>query len=349
MKRRKFLGSTALLSLYAAIRPGHAAPQAASAPDDAPADDWEVDSYFLDTGEVSQSEQDSVADFEQYQDRIGQGKEAIMPRGGRPRRAPTFRFLHWNGDLSGSGGELVSPLAVEPMVAGPRPEKCALNAEILGFHACTEDFPKKSERGTLTVELRGVTQKEKMSWMYVQQFDVYDGGATDLGMEHIAQADKSVELEEPTVDVRLQLMRHSPRGGFLHKVLKVAGMLNGVRTGKGRDRLFASLDDATQQAPALRIPKLPKEGVALGQAVLSGITKERPLWASGYNAYSLTDGGGRLKITPGIWVAIDESRVTDTAGINVADRYGRIVLTRDGEPIDANYLILDFKIGEAGA
>ncbi len=348
MERRKFVGSAALLSLYASIRPGSAAMQAETEQAVAPVDELDIDPYFLDPGEIAETEQAAIADFEQYRDRLSQGKEAILPRGGRPGRAPTYRFLHWNGDIDDPEGRFSSALSVKPtiMAAGT----CKLNAQILGFRACSQDFRKKAERGTLNIEFRARETNEKMTWLFVQQFDVFADGVTDLGMEYIASRNdvpQSVVLEEPTVDIRIQLMRHSTGGRFLRKVLKVAGVISGLMPTKGSARLMnttAALNDLRAQKPSLRIPRLSKEGVALGQAVLSGDAKEKPLWCSGYNSYSLTTRGGRMKLVPGIWVAIDESREVDMRGVTVADSGGRIVLARNGEPLDVNYLILDFHI-----
>ena len=348
MKRRKFVGSAALLSLYASIRPAGAAVQAETEQAVAPADELEIDPYFLDSGEIPEDEQATIADFEQYRDRLAQGKEAILPRGGRPDRAPTHRFVHWNGEIGDPNGSFSSALSVKPTLTDVG--TCKLNAQILGFRANSEDFRKKAQRGTLNIEFRARETNEKMTWLFVQQFDVFADGVTDLGMEYIAsrnEVPQSVVLEEPIVDIRIQLLRHSTGGGFLRRILKIAGVVSGLRPVTSTARLMnatTALNDLREQKPSLRIPRLSKEGVALGQAVFSGDTKERPLWCSGYNSYSLTKRGGRMKLVPGIWVAIDESREVDMRGVSVADFGGRIVLARDGEPLDANYLILDFQI-----
>jgi len=352
MKRRKFLGSTALFSLYASMRPGYAAAQA-DEPSVAPVDDTNIDPYFLDSGEITETEQESIADFERYRDQLATGKQAIMPRGGRPRRAPTFRFLHWDGEIDADGGKFVSPLSVKPEMGGVDLAKCELNAEILGFRVSPKDFPSKNktEQGTLTVEFRVREDNEKMSWMLVQQFTAYEDGTTDLGMEHIAQRNElpqSIVLEDPTMDIRIQLMRHGTGGGFLRKVLKVAGMISGLGSRRGADQWLGTLTDLRNATPALRLPRLPKEGVALGQAVLSGVTKDRPLWASGYNSHWLTKSGGRMKLVKGIWVAIDESPEMKVEDLKVADHGGHVVLASKstGKLVEANYLILDFQIDD---
>ncbi len=353
MKRRKFIGSAALLSLYASIRPGRAATQT-DEPAVAPADDTDIDTYFLETGEISETEQEAIEAFEAYRDRVAHGKEAIMPRGGRPRRAPTFRFLHWNGEIDDANAAFKSPLSVKPTMGRAQINSCELNAEILGFHVRTSDFPskKKEEQGTLTVEFRARESNEKVSWMFVQQFTAYEDGTTDLGLEHIAQRHELPEpvvLTDPTMDIRIQLMRQGTGGGFLRKVLKVAGAIVGLGPRSGGDRLVNTLAGFRDTAPALRLPRLPREGVALGQALLSGATNERPLWASGYNSHWLSKDGGRMKLVKGLWVAIDERPDVKVEDTMVADLGGRITLVNksSGQPVDANYLILDFKIAEA--
>lgn len=346
MKRRNFLSAAAIGAVGASMRSGAVAAQERGSATISPPDDASIDPYFLDAGEISVSEQRAIADYEQYRELRQRGQDAVMPRGGRPGRAPTYRFLHWSGDLDDPGARFVGPLSAKP--AYEALSACELNAQILGFRASSEDFKGKAERGTLTVELRARTDGESLTWLYARQFDLFEGGVSNLGMEHVAQRDGAaapVFMDEPNLDIRIQLMRHPGRGGFLRKILKVATVVTGLPLGPGVGGRAQAVQDAL---PAIAVPHLAREGVALTQAMFGGTAEEKPIWCSGFNSFSLTTGGGRLKLVPGIWVAIDESRQVDMRGVRVADVGGRVALTRDGELIDANYLILDIQMDDGG-
>jgi len=348
MKRRRFLRAGAIAAVATSIGGGRVAAQTATEPSVlTPADDLGIDPYFLDAGDIPSAEQSAIAEFEQYRELQQRGEDAIMPRGGRPGRAPTYRFLHWSGDLDDPDGRFVGPLSAKPTQAQMQAGR--LNAQILGFRACSEDWRGKAERGTLTIELRARNAGQALTWLYAQQFDLFEGGASNLGMEHVAQRDgmsDPVVMDEPTLDIRIQLMRHPRKGGGpLRKILRVATIVTGVPLGVNAG---ARVQAIQQAMPPIAVPQLAKEGVALTQAMFGGTAEEKPIWCSGFNSYSLTKGGGRLKLAPGIWVAIDESRQVDMRGVRVSDIGGRVALAVNGEPIDANYLILDIQIEGGG-
>ena len=64
-------------------------------------------------GEIAPEEQEEIDSWGHYVGRQAEGDaSAIMPRGGRPKRAPTYRFLYWTGDIGDSSGRIVSPFSI---------------------------------------------------------------------------------------------------------------------------------------------------------------------------------------------------------------------------------------------
>ncbi len=132
MNRRKFIGSSflAALGLASAKRTlalGRDDPVIATT-SRISADG--IDPYFLESADLSTPEQEEIQDFLKYQENLLDGKPAIMPRGGKPQRAPTYRLLHWQGDLGDSRGRLVGPLSISPTLSGRGPFR--FNGQILG-------------------------------------------------------------------------------------------------------------------------------------------------------------------------------------------------------------------------
>lgn len=337
MKRRRFLGLFAATSVAAPLRVW-AQGQGARA-DSVDVDD--VDPYFLQSGDLSPDEQQDIAEFVGYQQRLVAGQDAIMPRSGRPQRAPTFRFLYWDGELGSPAGAFVSPLSVQPQLRmAPAYE---LNAQVLGFRCSSDDWGRRAQLGTLSVEFRARLGGEPMTWLYAQQFEAYRG-ATTLGREYVGQREGVLDpivTDEPNIDLRIQLMRESRSRGLLGKIMKMWALILGVASGFG-----ATAGAAAQAMPALRITRLLPEGVAFSQALFGGTARQTPLWRSGFTTYAVAEGGSRLRVRPGFWVVIDESREVNLVGVRLEDVGGEIRLTRDGEPLDANYLVLSLEVAE---
>jgi hypothetical protein len=288
-----------------------------------------------------------VRAFVGYQQQVMEGKEAIMPRGGRPKRAPTYRFLHWNGELGDPSGRLVGPLSVKPELSGGPPY--VFNAQILGFHTSTADFSESVGQGALSVEFRSRYQDESLTWMYLQQFEVRKAGGNSVGLEYIAQRDGQpvpVVSDAPNLDVRIQLIRYRKAPGVLRKILKVGAFLTGLPIAPGAGGETPSFVDSE---PAVRVPRMVHEGVALAQATIGGMSDEAPIWRGGFNSFALAGGGGLMALRPGLWVAVDDSEQIDYAGLRLEDIGGRIGLRLKDEPLDVNYLVLNLEMGTAAA
>jgi hypothetical protein len=294
-----------------------------------------VDPYFLESGEIDAAVQGQIEDYLGYRELISLGESGIMPRGGRPDRAPTYRFMRWDGDLGDPLGRFKGPFSSQPVM--PRGSTYQLNAQILGFHAAAEDWPGKYNTGTLSVEIRTRIRGESMTWLYAQQFELFKGGISSLGLEYIGQRDgvpSPIATDDPNLDLRIQLMR-SPqqKGGILGTVFKVASIISGGALG-------GAADAAKALAPPLRVPQMVQEGVAFSQAVFGGTSDETPLWRSGFTSYAIAEGGSRLGLVPGLWVALDEARRVDLRSAYLDDVGGRVALLQDGEELDVNYLVL---------
>ena len=132
MQRRDFLFAAACAALAAGPRSSLAGPlkEMREALQD---DEFEIDPYFLDSGVIPLEEQALNQTYEQYLEMRAGGEPAVMPRGGRPRRAPSYRMMYWNGDIGERSARLVGPLSVEPGL--PDLAGYQVNAQVLGFQA----------------------------------------------------------------------------------------------------------------------------------------------------------------------------------------------------------------------
>lgn len=332
MKRRHFLGALAAAGI---VRP----PPATAADVDNVAD---VDPYFLQSGDVPATDRAGIEDLVAFQERELEGQPAIRPRG-RPKLAPTYRFLKWDGDIDGPGS-FQGPLSVAPAL--PRTAAYQLNAQILGFHAAGGDWGGRTARGTLTVEFRTRLDGEPMTWLFAQQFDVGAAGRSTLSLEFLGQRDgvrDPIVTDDINIDMRIQLIRHRGKATLLKKIMQIVSFVVGLPTA-GLTGPAAALAEAL---PVIRVPRLLREGVAFSQAFFGGMTDELPIWRSGFTTFALADGGSRLALSPGLWVVIDEAREVDLRGAEVRDLGGRLGLVRDGVPVDANHLVLSIGVSEA--
>jgi len=355
MKRRRFLSAFAAAGAGAAFRPllGATGQGPAAAASGAGADAaGDVVPYFLGSLDLSDVQRRDIEEYVRYQELVLDGKEAIMPRGGRPPLAPSYRFLKWEGRMGDTNGRFVGPLSVRPVFS--RGTAFAVNAQSWGFRTSSTDFPGKAPKGTLSIEFRARMGGEPLTWLYAEQFQTYANGATSLGQEYVAQRDgapRPVITDEPNIDIRIQLMRHRERVALLNKILKICSTIVQVSTGNiaALSQSGGGGDPYAQARPVIRVPQLFKEGVAFSQALFGGMAEEAPLWRSGFTSYGIAQGGSRLVVSPGLWIAVDETREPNLRGVTVADLGGRVGLTRDGAPLDINYLALQLEIKPAEA
>jgi hypothetical protein len=58
-------------------------------------EEFDIDPYFLDSGVLSDNELGEVIELERDRQRQMEGQTGVITRGLQPRRAPTYRFVHW--------------------------------------------------------------------------------------------------------------------------------------------------------------------------------------------------------------------------------------------------------------
>ena len=138
-------------------------------------------------------------------------------------------------------------------------------------------------------------------------------------------------------------MRSPSSGGkLLRKLIKTALVVTGVPLQLDDPDLQTTLNSL----PPIRVPAMLQEGVALSQAVIGTTAEEVPIWRGGFSSYGLTSEGSRLALGPGYWMAIDSSREPDLTGVVLSDLAGVVAPTRNGEVLDANFLVLAVEISE---
>lgn len=301
----------------------------------------EIDEYYLDSGDMSRTEAEQVMEHMAFQDQDVDGRPVMRPRGRKPDRAPTYRFLHWQGDVGDPDAAFVGPLTLKPVIETPPPYR--LNAQILGFNTADGDFKRQGD-GTLSVEFRAVHQEDVMTWLHLQSFAV-EGGANNIGREYVAHRDGTKEdviSEDANVDLRIQLIRHQKPPGTLRKLLGVASSIMGA----GAPAAPIGPPGMPMMGPPamMRIPRMAREAVALAQATLGGAAEERPIWRSGFTTYGLAKGGSRLTLNPGLWVAMDGVEGMNAKDLKLTEGEGSIILMHNGEPAWFSYLVLDVEI-----
>jgi len=347
MKRRSFFRLAALSGFGLASRPGSAQENVSNRGD---ADS--VDPYFLDNGNLSADELESVEAYVDYQDRAMTNPDAIQPRGGRPQRGPNYRFLHWPGPLGDRSTHLTGALSLMPEIteAGPH----LFNAQILGFNTSSADWRGKAGGGSLSIEFRARFMEESMTWLYLETFETQKNGGNTVGYEYVAQRDSLPEpviCEDANVDMRITLVRHRKAPGVLRKILRIGSLLTGAPV-IGADGGSNRFDYLADRPPVMAVPQMVQEGVAFTQATLGAMSDEAPIWRSGFTSYAIAYGGSRLSMRPGFWVAIDDSSGIDYNSIVLEDVGGRVGLMQNGVPLDVNYLVLAVEIngsiGERG-
>lgn len=351
MKRRRFFQLAAFTGLGLSSRAGSAqGADPATSPDDP---DW-IDPFFLDNGNISAEEQETVEAYMDYQERSMSDPDAIQPRGGKPRRGPNYRFLHWPGRLGDSTTRLVGPLSLSPEIDDVGPY--LFNAQILGFNTSTFDWRSRKGGGSLSIEFRSRFMDQSMTWIYMETFEAAKGGGNTVGLEYVAQRDdlpEPVICEDPNLDMRITLIRHRKAPGVLRKILRIGSLLSGAPAIGLLGGSSGQYDYLANQRPVMRVPQMVQEGVAFTQATLGGMSDEAPIWRSGFTSFAVAYGGSRLSLRPGLWVAIDDSQGIDYGAIQLQDQGGRVGLSLNGKRLDANYLVLALEIngsmGERGA
>jgi hypothetical protein len=340
MKRRSFF------KLASALGAGLASPAALAqvsriADED---EDFEIDPYFLDSGDVSNSEQQEILSHIAFEDQDAGGRPVMQPRGRRPDKAPTYRFLHWQGPIGDPAGQFVGPLSLQPKITAPPPYR--FNAQILGFNQADSEWGKKGD-GTLSVEFRARHQGDSMTWLHLQTFNVEDG-YNNLGLEYVAHRDGAAEdvvAEDANVDMRIQLIRHAKPPGALRAILGVASSIIGVPAGPPSGPGPGGM--APRGPAMLRVPRMAQEAVAFAQATLGGTAKEKPIWRSGFTTFGLAEGGSRLTLNPGLWVAMDKIEGISAGDLALTEGEGSVILLHKGEPAEFTYLVLDVRVRSA--
>jgi hypothetical protein len=348
MKRRSFFRFAALSGFGLVSGRGTAEENVQNRGD---SDDY-VDPYFLDDGNLSSEELESVESYVGYQERSMTDPDAIQPRGGRPQRGPNYRFLHWPGPLGDRSTHLIGALSLTPEITEDGPY--LFNAQILGFNTSTADWRSKAGGGSLSIEFRAQFMDESMTWLYLESFETQKGGGNTVGYEYVAQRDNApdpVVCEDAKLDMRITLVRHRKSPGVLRKILRIGSLLTGspvVNMGSKP----SSFDYLADRPAVMAVPQMVQEGVAFTQATLGAMSDESPIWRSGFTSYAIAYGGGRLSLRPGLWVAMDDSRDIDYEDIVLVDLGGRVGIKRGDAPLDVNYLVLGVEIngsvGERG-
>jgi len=337
MRRRNFLKVLSGASMAALFRlPGRARAQ------DQVQGVTEIDPYFLGSGELADDEKQRIESYMDFLARRSAGEDVLAPRGGRPDRAPTYRVLYWTGEIGDPEGRFVGPLSIRPTL--PPRSTYRLNAQILHLHTYSGDWGGDHDEGTLSVEMRARIRGESLTWLYAQQFYLYGSGASDIGLEYVAQRSgvpTPVSTDEGSVDIRIQLIRHRKKqGSILGRMFKLTARLLPF----GDSEIVTS--QLEKAATSIRVPQMLNEGTAFSQSLFGVTAEEAPLWRSGFTSFGIAEGRGRIVIRDGIWVVIDELREPDLTGVSVVDAGGRVKLLRDGQEIDANYLVLGVECEE---
>jgi len=305
-----------------------------------------VDPYFLDPGELSDGEAAALVEVETLQERQAQGQSVVIPRGLKPARAANYRLVHWDGAIGDSNGRFVSPLSTAPTLGPLRTARTyRFNGQIFGLHAASEDW-RGTNQGTLTVEVRAPLGGQQMTWFFAQQFVVDESGLADIGYQYIAQREgvpEPVVTDGTSVAIRVQLIRAPRRAAVLfRKILNTALALSGIPVSLGSRDAGA----AVQSLPPLRLPAMFTEAAALVQAMIGSTAAEIPIWRGAFTLYAIAQGGSQLALRPGYWLMIDAARELDLRGVMLEDLGGQLAPTRGGQPLDANYLVLNCEIDE---
>ena len=339
MKRRNFFKLAAFTSLGLTSKPG-----SAQSVDEGRDSDY-IDPYFLDDGEITSTELQSVEEYIDYQDKSMTGADAVQPRGGRPSRGPNYRFLHWPGQLGDASTKLTGALSISPEIEDVGPH--LFNAQILGFNTSGTDWKGRKGAGSLSIEFRSRFMDQAMTWLYMESFETTRDGGNTVGFEYVAQRDELPEpviCEDANVDMRITLVRHRKSPGVLRKILRIGSLLTGAPIIGGGGGSSSNFDYLANRPAVMAVPQMVQESVAFTQATLGAMSDEAPIWKSGFTSYAVALGGSRLSLRPGFWVAMDDSRDIDYSSIVLEDQGGRIALVQNGRELDVNYLVLALEI-----
>ena len=344
MNRRKFLTAAATGLGGSTVASG-----SSQRPGEIPAEEGQVPAYFLENGEISTREQYEIEQYIGLQQQLAEGRQ-VRTRG-RPRRAPTYRFLHWTGEPGDTEARFVGPLSLKPALEESS-SGYQLNVQMLNFNPCSQDWQGNSEQGCLQLDVRAESGGLLLTWDYCQEFDVINGVST-LGYEYLIDNDKVRGLitQRPNVDIRISLLRNRKQRKTLKRILGVASAVAGMApfpAAGAFSGIIQGKSSAQSQAPArMRIPRLTTEGLALTQSLVANFAEEEPLWRSGFTSYSLAAGGSRLRLNSGFWVVLDGGRQVDLRQVKLDADGDQPILLAGGKPCDINYMVLYLEIGKA--
>ncbi|MEM7077144.1 MAG: hypothetical protein AAF513_00825 [Pseudomonadota bacterium] len=298
--------------------------------------DAAVEAYFLDPGEM---DIDEAPDLEAYiasrGEELTSGQKTRSSGSARPSpKAPNFSLFKWEPE----NGEFLTPLSVKRTLSAA--QGYAVNGQILGFRLASNRWRGRRNKGTLTIELRGRANQEPRTWLFTQMFEAIAGNP-NLGAEFLMSRDgvaSDMITDEGGLDLRVQLLRE--KSGIIRLQSILAFLADALAGGKS--------GAVTALIPAVRIPAMLKEGVALSRALLAKTGKQELIWRSAYNPYRIASAGSssRLNLAPGLWVIVDESLTEKTTlnGCELTDIGGRYALTCGGTVVDANCLIFSLEI-----
>ena len=344
MNRRRFLSLATTAGL---VNSGSSASGAANPPSrtvEQDEDDDAIDPYFLESGDVTPREQQDIERYIDLQQQLSEGVPVRMR--GKPKRAPTYRFLYWQGELGDPDAKFVGPLSLRPALEESE-YGFQVNAQLMNFHPSSEDWSGKKEQGLMTIELRAQVEGEPMTWLYAQQLEIFEGGISTLGSEYIAQREGvpvPLITDQPNIDLRIQLIRNRKKGKVLKNIFRVASFAAGVTTGGAGPIAGMAASSLTDLFPSVQVPQLVREGVALSQAVFGDSAQGQPIWRSGFTSYGIASGGSRLRLQPGFWVAMDGSREVDLRTVRLDVDGDRPGLFRGENPLDINYMVLSVEL-----
>jgi hypothetical protein len=249
---------------------------------------------------------------------------------------------------------MINPGNVKPAL---KAAKYSLDLKILNSHVSRSDFDTiwKNLKNDAHLQLSLTTPSSEaagaddLMWTLMNGIDIFLGGkleGVDQRLKHFVtqnqptskfRPSEKVEILKGTGFFQLQLAAQK-KESWWKKLLTILG---------------AALDSPL--FATLPIPKLLPEAVSFSTAVLNQIKKTEPLvpvWQSAGIPFVLYDGatpGSDFKLRPGRWLTIDrtyaEAHLDEQSNLkdHVIDVLGEFneVKTKAGQPIDANYAVLE--------
>jgi hypothetical protein len=273
---------------------------------------------------------------------------------GNEDRIQTQQMLFFYDSLA---NKLVNPFNVKPSL---QTGKYALDISILNSHVSKSDFDniwnKLKHEAQLQLALTAPSTDgpapDDLTWTLMNGIDIFLGGDGFKGIDNrlkpfvdnnkpTSKFRPSSRIEVPTGSGSFQLqLAAQKKDSWWRKLLTIAG-------GALNSPLFATLP----------IPRLLPEGVQFATAVLNHLKDTSPLtvmWTSARIPFRLYDGAtptSPFTFRPGLWLSIDrmyaEKNLDENKNLknHVIDIPGQFneVRTSNGQPIDANYAVLNLE------